>query len=267
MVTAVERENLSGAWTPIAGSPPAGRAFTLIELLVVIAIISVLSALLLPALGSAKERAKTIGCLSNLKQIGLALTLYSDDHEDYLIPVEYRATASPGAEGWPTILNNAGYVSAERSPTFYSVATGPTVFRCPSALLSVYDFNPSSRDDPEGAKAWPYPGLQKNDKYYIDCWYGINGSSGNPDKWPFTRVPLDSGTNHLNRMTGVRTTRMPVIYDGWWMHNGKDERINARHMKRTKSNILFFDNHAATFDTFRIPSVNEKHDPEIRWRY
>src|SRR5271168_4936982 len=55
------------------------RAFTLIELLVVIAIISVLAALLLPALSSAKQRAHTVQCVSNLHQISLSLRMYGDD--------------------------------------------------------------------------------------------------------------------------------------------------------------------------------------------
>jgi prepilin-type N-terminal cleavage/methylation domain-containing protein/prepilin-type processing-associated H-X9-DG protein len=66
--------------------PREDQGFTLIELLVVIAIIAILAGMLLPTLARAKESARRIACLNNLRQIGYALIIYTDEHEGFLPP-------------------------------------------------------------------------------------------------------------------------------------------------------------------------------------
>src|SRR4051812_47130706 len=95
------------------------RGFTLIELLVVIAIIAILAAMLLPALASAKEKAKRANCLSDLKQWGLSIQMYGPDNNDG-IPRDgmsssgtYPGTGNDGTPTDPNAWFNAlpGYVT------------------------------------------------------------------------------------------------------------------------------------------------------------
>lgn len=102
------------------------RAFTLIELLVVIAIIAILAAILFPVFATARERARQASCLSNCRQIGLAIRMYNDDNQD----------------GWPFArMMMSGPMRSEITwlDTVRDYTNSPILNRCPSDSSPLWD--------------------------------------------------------------------------------------------------------------------------------
>ena len=181
--------------------------FTLIELLVVIAIIAILAAILLPALGMAREMARRAKCKSNLRQIAVAYITYATANGDFWLPTRNKCGQ------WARNLDH------ERLSYFTDRYLGgnPDVWYCPSRS---YEYHP----DPQGP-TWPFPQVSKwyepfgpRDAYngsgydsimYVETTYSVFAGrlDNNPRCWPVKQGERDRTCD------GIPTTYIPIAQD------------------------------------------------------
>jgi len=128
--------------TEISREQGRRAAFTLIELLVVIAIIGILASLLLPVLARAKDRAKDTACLNNLKQLGIAVRMYSDENDGKL-PLAEQLPSQPSSPTNP-LPRICDLLAPMLGYNTNSMPQMQTVFRCPKDDAKRFEDNGSS---------------------------------------------------------------------------------------------------------------------------
>ena len=256
--------------------PRRGRAraaFTLIELLVVIAIIALLAAILFPVFASAREKARSSTCLSNLRQIGVGLLTYAQDNDEGVIAWARRPGTDPAIKAqyqlmWPWLMQP--YVkSGGKSP-----ADG--VFVCPSwsdAKVIKAEKSPDcyGPNDPTVDQQLPID-LSQKDEYYSSYGYLLDvapedldgglwgdGSQQNPyfmtggSRWASTDslgndTPDDDFTRHLSDI--VRPSENAVAGDGGtWLKANIISIVDALGCDGAEThsqgvNFVFFDGHS-----------------------
>jgi prepilin-type processing-associated H-X9-DG protein len=223
-------------------------SFTLIELLVVVAIVLLLAALLMPALKSAREKAKQIACVSTLKQLHILFTLYTDTYDGYVLPTRIYAPNSGPVSNWDQILKVARllkynvYEDWRFGPLLGAPAQPPNEpVQCPVWARQVY-----AKTVPEYTYA---VNIMQTWRPGISAWWGVTGL--HMDAWrKFTDIDqpadrfwvCDGPTMYPGIAYGCayRYNDPNPLYP-WVDINGITGEYSTRH--GAGINLLYFDGH------------------------
>jgi prepilin-type N-terminal cleavage/methylation domain-containing protein/prepilin-type processing-associated H-X9-DG protein len=250
------------------------RGFTLVELLVVIGIIALLISILLPALNKARESAKTLQCLSNLRQIGMAHAAYVADARGYVLPTGYIRNGNSSWTLWTVILSKGKYLPMPGVKTTDGAHT-QSVYFCPGGSFDTTTAvqSPATPYDALASQALRSKDFFGDPNIIIDSWYGINGSdaltasSGAPSR----RIWVDPGNTNgepafarqLPKMSNIRkSSELALVFDGVAYNlTNNANRLAGRHNRYQQTNVVFYDGHAATYARKELPAATKYFNP------